>query len=68
MKDPIQVLPPSGNLIFVILRVEGLGGRISFTQFDDFFLDLPHSSGLRAQWAKRSGCRFNSRGKLFDCL
>ena len=49
MKDPVQVLPPSGNPIFVVLRVEGLGGRTSFTQFDNFFLDLCRSSGLRVQ-------------------
>ena len=46
MKDPIKVLPPSGNLFSVILHMEGLGGRISFTQLGNLLLDLGHSFAL----------------------
>ena len=46
MKDIIEVLFPSGNLILVVLRVEGLRGRVSFTQLDDLALDTGQSSVL----------------------
>ena len=46
MKNPVEVLFPSGNLILVVLRVEDLRCRISFTKLDDFPLDPGQSPAL----------------------
>ena len=46
MNNPLEVLPPGGNLIFVILCVEGLRGRVSSTQLDNLAPYPCHSSGL----------------------
>ena len=49
VKDPLKVLLPSGNRIFVVLCVEYLRGRVSFTQFDDLLLDPDHGPTPRTQ-------------------
>ena len=55
MKDPIEVLLPSGNRIFVVLRAEESRGRMPFALLDDLPLDLGHSSGVKAsgEWVTR---------------
>ena len=47
MKDPIKVLPPSSNLILVVLCMQGLRGRIFLAQLDNLVLYPGHGSGLR---------------------
>ena len=43
MKDPVEVQLPGGDSFFIILRVEKLRDRVSFTPLDDVSLDLGHS-------------------------
>jgi hypothetical protein len=43
LRNPIEVLSPSSNRIFVALRVEDSKDRVSFTPFDDLPLDLGQS-------------------------
>lgn len=43
MKDPIEVLLPSGDRILIVLRKEESRDHISFTLLDDLLLDLRHS-------------------------
>jgi hypothetical protein len=54
LADPIEVPIPPGNLIFVAIRVEGLRGRVSFTQLDNLALDPGQGSGTRTQLANHS--------------
>ena len=46
LKDPIEVLFPNSNRIFVILRVESSRGRMSFTLLDDLPLDPGQSPAI----------------------
>ena len=46
VKDPVEILPPTRNHIFVPLRVEGSRDRTSFTLVDDLPLDLGHSPAI----------------------
>ena len=46
VKDPMEVLPPSGNRTLVILHVEESGDRMSFTLLGDLLLDLGHSPAI----------------------
>ena len=69
MKDPIEVLSPSGNRILVILRVEESRDRISFTLLGDITLNLGYSSVNKTsdQWiVRRVRCLSDSRSKFSD--
>jgi hypothetical protein len=69
VKDPIEVLPPTGNRIFIVLRTEELRNRVSFTLLVDLALDLGHGSAIKTsgQWIIRRAHRLsNSRSKLSD--
>ena len=46
MKDPIEVLPPSGDRILIVLRMEELRDWISFTLLNDLPLNLGHGSAI----------------------
>ena len=46
MKDPIEVLAPSRNCIFVCLRVEDSRDRMSLALVDDLPLDLGYSPAV----------------------
>ena len=46
LKDPIEVLFPTGDCILVVLRVEDLRNRISFTLLDDLVLYPGHSPAI----------------------
>ena len=48
MKNPIELLPPGGNRIFVVLRMEDSRDRVPFTLLNDLPLDLGHSSVIEA--------------------
>ena len=48
VKDPIEILPPGHDHIFVVLRVEQSRNWISFTLLDDPALDVGHSSNIEA--------------------
>lgn len=52
MKDSNEVLLPSGNGIFIALRVEDPRGCISFTLFGDLLLDCDDGSMVEA-WVSR---------------
>ena len=55
LKDPIEVLPPSGNRILVVLCMEESRDSISFTSLDDITLNLGHNSAIEKsdQWIVR---------------
>ena len=46
VEDPVEVLPPTRNHIFVGLRMEDSRDRMPFTLVDDLPLDLGHSSAI----------------------
>ena len=46
MEDPVEVLFPSRDRLFVVLRVEELKNRMPFTLLDDPPLDFGHSSAI----------------------
>ena len=46
LKDLIEVLPPGGNHILVVLRKEKSYRGVSFTLLGDVVLDLDHSSAI----------------------
>ena len=48
MKDPIELLLPSSNLVFVIFHAEEPADQASFSQVDDFPLDPGYSSAIGA--------------------
>ena len=48
MKDPVEVLPPGGDRLLIILRVQEPRYRISFAHLDDTLLDLSQSSVIVA--------------------
>ena len=43
MEDPVEVQPPAGNRLFIVLRVEMSGDYASFAPLDDTPLNLGHS-------------------------
>jgi len=43
MEDPVEVQPPAGNCLFIVLRVEMSRDYVSFTPLDDAPLNLSHS-------------------------
>ena len=44
LKDSVELLPPSGDLVFIVLRVEQSRSCASFPLLDDLLLDRDHSS------------------------
>ena len=46
MKNPVEIRPPSGDHLLVILRIEKSKGWISPTLLDDLPLNLRHGSAL----------------------
>ena len=44
MKDPVEVQPPAGDLIFIVLRVEVSRDPISLALLDNVHLNLGHGS------------------------
>jgi hypothetical protein len=46
LEDPVEILPPGCNHIFVVLRVEGSGDRMLVTLVNDIPLDLGHSPAI----------------------
>ena len=67
MKDPIEILPPTGDRILVVLRAEQSGDRISFTLLDNLALDLGHGSAIEIESMFQCEHRLsNSRSQLSD--
>ena len=68
MKNPVEVQPPSGDRLFVVLRVIMSGDHIPFTPLDDVPLDLVHSPdrelGEEITW--RTDRWFNSPRQLLN--
>jgi len=48
MKDPAEFQPPSGDRLFVVLRVEKSRHRTSFTPLDNVLLYLGHRPGIES--------------------
>ena len=48
MEDPNKVVPPSGDLVLIDLRVKDSGGHISLFLLDDFPLDIGYGSAKGA--------------------
>jgi hypothetical protein len=46
MEDPVEVQPPGGDRLFVVLRVEKPRDRIPFALLNDLPLDLCHSPAI----------------------
>ena len=44
VKEPVELLHPSSDGVFIVLRVEQSRSRASFTPLDDLLLDLSHGS------------------------
>lgn len=53
VKDPIEVLLPTSNHIFFILRAGDPRGRILFSLLKDLPLDLGHSSAIETLATER---------------
>ena len=47
MEDPIEVLSPSRDHIFVVCCVEQSGDHVPFAPLDNLLLDLIHSSMIK---------------------
>ena len=47
MKDPIEILPPSGDRILVLLGMEDPRGHIPFSPLDNLALDVGHGSAIK---------------------
>ena len=50
VKDPVEVLPPGHNHVFVGLRMEDSRNRMSFALVDDLPLNLGHSPAIETPW------------------
>jgi hypothetical protein len=61
VKDPVEVQLPRSDRLFITLRVEKSGDRISFAQLDDLPLDLGHSSAIEALVSKPLGVHANGQ-------
>jgi len=48
MKDPVQVQPPGGNCLFIVLRVEMSRDHIPFAPVDDAPPNLGHSPAIES--------------------
>ena len=46
LKDPVKVLPPSGDRAFIHLLVETTRNRVSFTLLDKFPLHVGHGPAI----------------------
>jgi hypothetical protein len=46
VKDPDELLLPSGNLVLIALREKESGDRVAFTLLDDFPKDIRHGSAI----------------------
>ena len=46
MKDPVEVQPPGGNCLFIILRVEMSRDYVPFTPLDDAPPNLGHGPAI----------------------
>ena len=72
MKDPVEIQPPGGDFLLVVLCVEMSRNYISFALFDDILLDLRYSSEIRSKipsMSYSSGChRCTSHRQLLDRL
>jgi hypothetical protein len=48
VEDPVEVQPPGGDRIFIILRVEKSREQIPFALLDDLPLDLRHGPAIES--------------------
>ena len=46
MEDPVEVQPPGGDRLFIVLCVEKPRGHIPFALLNDLPLDLCHSPAI----------------------
>ena len=55
MEDPVEVQPPAGNRLFIVLRVEMSRDHIPFTPPDDAPLNLGHSPAFESSVSASPG-------------
>ena len=59
MEDPVEVLPPSRNLILVAVRTEHLRHHIPFPLLDDPLLHCGHGSAIEGLVSQLLSMRIN---------
>ena len=67
VKDPSEVLPPTRNCVFVGLRMEGPGYRVSFTLVDDLPLDFGHSPAIETFMSGLLGGHITGSTYVVNC-
>ena len=67
MKDPDKVIPSSGNLVLIDLRVEDSGGHVPLARLDDLSLDLCDHSTIRASISGLLGERIVGIAHAVSC-
>ena len=50
LKDPVEVLPPGRNRIFIALGVQDPRDNMTFIPIDDLLLDLGYSPATSETW------------------
>ena len=63
MNEPVKLLPPSGNLVLLALRIEDSG---RFTLLDHRHLDLSHSSVIEPSVAESLGLGIADMAHVFS--
>ena len=62
MKDPLEVRPPGGNRLFVVLRVEMSGNYVPFSPLDDVPMNLSRGPAIESSISASS--RMSTAGQL----
>jgi len=55
MKDPVEIQPPAGNRLFIVLRVEMSRDYVPFTPLDYAPLNLGHSPAIESSVSASPG-------------
>ena len=67
MNNPVEVQPPGGNRLIVVLLVETSRDRISFTPLDDVLLDLGHNTAIEGFVSKSTDAGIAGSTHFVNC-
>ena len=67
MKDPDKVVSPTGNLVFINLRVEDPGCHAPSILLEDLPLDLGHGSAVEISVNESSSVRIAGLTHVVSC-
>jgi len=67
MKDPVEVLPPAGNCLFIVLRVEISREYVPFTPLGDAPLNLGHSPAFESSVSASPGMSTADPTHVVNC-